>query len=88
MPVERTSTAALHRDKGQHIPQVLVLAKATEDEIQAETLTERFRAISRIERQIELEARLLGQMDEEKAEHSAYADAVNLTPEQIEDDLL
>ena len=83
-----TSRSALLRHKQTDIPATLAKAKQAEEEVQAETLFERLRAINRetaeilrearessspsialaainrVERQLELEARLLGQMND------------------------
>jgi hypothetical protein len=99
-----TSTTALHRHKGQHIPRMLVLSKAAGDELHAGTLTERIRAInretleilrearasrnpvialaaiSRVERQIELEARLSVETGKEREN---LPDCSHYTTEQL-----
>ena len=83
-----TSPTALFRHKQTDIPATLVKAKQAEEEVRAETLFERLRAINRetkaileearesgslsialaainrVERQLELEARLLGQLND------------------------
>jgi hypothetical protein len=83
-----TSRSALLRHKKADLPATLVKAKQAQEEVRAETLFERLRAvnretveilrearessspsialaaINRVERQLELEARLLGQLNE------------------------
>src|SRR2546426_6646485 len=83
-----TSATSLHRHRNGHLPTALVKAKQVADEVQAETLWQRLKAINsetaailaearqsqnhvialqaiaRVERQVELEARLLGELNE------------------------
>ena len=83
-----TSTSALVRHKSNDIPATLAKAKQAEEEVRAETLYDRLKAINRetaeilaearesgslsialaainrVERQLELEARLLGQLND------------------------
>jgi hypothetical protein len=103
-----TSTTALHRHKKEHIAPALASTKRATEEVNAETLFERLRAINRetaailaearasnspgvallaiarAEKQLELEARLVGQLND--SVKVALGINVKGTPELTEDE--